>query len=185
MKINITKRFLLSLCLMTLTLLCGENKAWASDVTVTSTFKDKNWSVGTGEPSWTSSGAATNSFESASPSRGIQILQNSIKTSGLQLTNSSIKELGKIKSITLTVSATIAGGKISSVKVGSTSFLNNGSSSYSVAKKNGQVVTFETDTPIADDIIISFTSTATSSSLYIKSIAVTYEDALAPTFSLK
>lgn len=28
MKINITKRFLLSLCLMTLTLLCGENKAW-------------------------------------------------------------------------------------------------------------------------------------------------------------
>ena len=28
MKINITKRFLLSLCLMTLTLLCGGNKAW-------------------------------------------------------------------------------------------------------------------------------------------------------------
>ena len=28
MKIKITKRFLLSLCLMTLTLLCGENKAW-------------------------------------------------------------------------------------------------------------------------------------------------------------
>ena len=135
MKINITKRFLLSLCLMTLTLLCGGNKAWAADATVTSTFKDKNWSVGAGEPSWTSSGAATNSFESASPSRGVQILLKNIKTSGLQLTNSSIKELGKIKSITLTVSATIAGGKISSVKVGSTSFLNNGSSSYSVAKK--------------------------------------------------
>ena len=48
---------------MTLTLLCGENKAWASDVTVTSTFKDKNWSVGDGEPSWTSSGAATYKFE--------------------------------------------------------------------------------------------------------------------------
>ena len=28
MKIDITKRFLLSLCLMTLTLLCGGNKAW-------------------------------------------------------------------------------------------------------------------------------------------------------------
>lgn len=32
MKINITKRFLLSLCLMTLTLLCGGNKAWGQSV---------------------------------------------------------------------------------------------------------------------------------------------------------
>lgn len=32
MKIKITKRFLLSLCLMTLTLLCGENKAWGQSV---------------------------------------------------------------------------------------------------------------------------------------------------------
>ena len=58
---------------MTLTLLCGGNKAWSADVTVTSTFTDKNWSVGTGEPSWTSSGAKTEAFESASPSRGVQI----------------------------------------------------------------------------------------------------------------
>ena len=187
MKINITKRFLLSLCLMTLTLLCGGNKAWAADATVTSTFKDKNWSVGAGEPSWTSSGAATNSFESASPSRGVQILLKNIKASGLKLSNSSIKDLGNIKSITLTVSATGTGGKISSVKVGSTSFLNNGSSSYTVAKQNSQTVTFKTDTPIAGNIVISFSSTATSNSLYIKSIAVKYEEVApnpAPTFSL-
>ena len=182
MKINITKRFLLSLCLMTLTLLCGENKAWASDVTVTSTFKDKNWSVGDGEPSWTSSGAATYKFES----RGVQILLKNIKASGLKLSNSSIKKLGNIKSITLTVSATGTGGKISSVNVGSTSFLNNGSSSYTVAK-NSQTVTFKTDTPIAGNIVISFSTKATSNSLYIKSIAVTYEEVAstpAPTFSL-
>ena len=183
MKINITKRFLLSFCLMTLTLLCGENKAWAADVTVTSTFTDKNWSVGTGEPSWTSSDVATNAFES----RGVQILLKNIKASGLKLSNSSIKDLGNIKSITLTVSATGTGGKISSVKVGSTSFLNNGKSSYTVAKQNSQTVTFKTNTPIADDIVISFSSTADSKSLYIKSIAVTYEEVAptpAPTFSL-
>lgn len=180
MKINITKRFLLSLCLMTLTLLCGENKAWAADVTVTSTFTDKNWSVGTGEPSWTSSDVATNAFES----RGVQILLKNIKASGLKLSNSSIKNLGNIKSITLTVSATGTGGKISSVKVGSTSFLNNTSPSYTVASKNNQTVTFKTDTPIADDIVISFSSTATKNSLYIKSIAVTYEKATTPTLEV-
>ena len=40
MKINITKRFLLSLCLMTLTLLCGENKAWGQAATLPVTFND-------------------------------------------------------------------------------------------------------------------------------------------------
>ena len=38
MKIKITKRFLLSLCLMTLTLLCGGNKAWGQAATSTLTF---------------------------------------------------------------------------------------------------------------------------------------------------
>lgn len=41
MKINITKRFLLSLCLMTLTLLCGGNKAWGQ-TTATLTFGTNN-----------------------------------------------------------------------------------------------------------------------------------------------
>ena len=164
---------------MTLTLLCGGNKAWAADATVTSTFKDQNWSVGAGEPSWTSSGAATNAFES----RGVQITLSNIKESksGLKLSNSSIKDLGNIKSITLTVSANGAGGKISNVKVGSTSFLNNGNSSYTVVKENNQTVTFETNTPIAGDIVISFSSTADSKSLYIKSISVTYQEASTPT----
>ena len=178
MKFKKSTRFLLSLCLMTLTFLCGGNKAWAADVTVTSTFTDKNWSVGTDEPLWTSSGATTEKLDAT---RGVQITLTKIKTSGLKLSNSSIKDLGNIKSITLTVSANGAGGKISNVKVGSTSFLNNGNSSYTVVKENNQTVTFETNTPIAGDIVISFSSTADSKSLYIKSISVTYQEASTPT----
>lgn len=45
MKINITKRFLLSLCLMTLTLLCGENKAWGQAKDATITFGTNNESI--------------------------------------------------------------------------------------------------------------------------------------------
>lgn len=48
MKINITKRFLLSLCLMTLTLLCGENKAWGQAATLPVTFNDGISSLPTG-----------------------------------------------------------------------------------------------------------------------------------------
>ena len=40
MKINITKRFLLSLCLMTLTLLCGGNKVWGQAKLPISSFDD-------------------------------------------------------------------------------------------------------------------------------------------------
>ena len=48
MKINITKRFLLSLCLMTLTLLCGGNKAWGQTATLPVTFNDGISSLPTG-----------------------------------------------------------------------------------------------------------------------------------------
>lgn len=44
MKINITKRFLLSLCLMTLTLLCGGNKAWGQ--TASTLFLEKFGTTG-------------------------------------------------------------------------------------------------------------------------------------------
>lgn len=48
MKINITKRFLLSLCLMTLTLLCGENKAWGQIATLPVSFNDGKGSLPNG-----------------------------------------------------------------------------------------------------------------------------------------
>ena len=75
MKINITKRFLLSLCLMTLTLLCGGNKAWGKDVSlitanytwkavnneVSQTISDVTFSFngGTTEPTYYSDGLRT------------------------------------------------------------------------------------------------------------------------------
>lgn len=48
MKINITKRFLLSLCLMTLTLLCGGNKAWGQAKLPISSFDDGKSKLPTG-----------------------------------------------------------------------------------------------------------------------------------------
>ena len=48
MKINITKRFLLSLCLMTLTLLCGENKAWGQAALPISSFDKGKSNLPTG-----------------------------------------------------------------------------------------------------------------------------------------
>lgn len=48
MKINITKRFLLSLCLMTLTLLCGGNKAWGQATLPISSFDKGKSNLPTG-----------------------------------------------------------------------------------------------------------------------------------------
>ena len=69
MKINITKRFLLSLCLMTLTLLCGGNKAWGQ-ATATLTFGTNNVKINAANVSakdtqgnaWTITTKGTTSF---------------------------------------------------------------------------------------------------------------------------
>lgn len=142
--------------------------------TVTSTFTNKEWAVGSSEPAWTKSGANATSFESASPSRGVQTTLTNIKNSGLSLTNSTIKNLGTIKSIKLVVSANGTGGSISSVKVGETTFKNGSSSSYTITSSNGQEVTFSNANGESGDIVITFGSTATSKSLYVKSITVEY-----------
>lgn len=167
LKITLFKSLLL-VCL----LMIGA-EAWAESVT--STFKDNKWGVGTDEPAWTKEGANATSFESASPSRGVQTTLTNIKSSGLSLSNSTIKELGKISSITLEVSSNGTGGSISSVTVGSTSFTNNGNESYTVSKSNGQTVTFS-GTATEGDIVITFASTATDKSLYVKSITVVYDN---------
>ena len=167
MKQHLLKTWLMLLCLLT-----GVGTTWAEDVT--STFTNKDWGVGTGEPAWTKTGANATAFESAAPSRGVQTTLTNIKSSGLSLANSTIKNLGIIKSIKLVVSANGKGGSISSVKVGDTSFKNGTSTSYNVSSSNGQEVTFSDATGVAGDIEITFSSTATSKSLYVKSITVTY-----------
>ncbi|MDO4211513.1 MAG: bacterial Ig-like domain-containing protein [Bacteroidales bacterium] len=167
------KNFLLKAWLMLICLLAGVGTSWAD--TVKSTFTSNKWAVGEGEPEWVKTGANATSFESASPSRGVQTTLTNIKSSGLSLTNSTIKELGTIKSVTLVVSANGAGGSVSGVKVGDTDFMNGDSKTYSVGNSAGQTVTFANANGATGDIVITFTSTATSKSLYVKSIEVTYE----------
>lgn len=92
MKIKITKRFLLSLCLMTLTLLCGGNKAWAADVTLTTA--DYTWSAVNKQVSQTVSGV-TFSFNGGTTkptyySDGLRTYEN------CTITISSDKEISKI-----------------------------------------------------------------------------------------
>ena len=165
-------RALLMLCMIFV--IGGGSLAFAEEVTVTSTFTNYKWAVNTGEPTWTKTGANATSFESASPSRGVQTTLKNIKSSGLSLTNSTIKELGNITSVSLIVSSNGTGGSISSVKVGETNLKCGTSTSYTVKKSNGQTATFTTSENVKGDIVITFASTATNNSLYVKSISVTY-----------
>lgn len=173
------KMFLMAFVLM---LLGGVN---ASAVTVTSTFTNKDWKVGTGEHAWTSTGASTNSFESSNDARGVQIMLTNINTKGLSLTNTTIQKLGYIKSVSIVVSSNGTGGSISGVKVGETNLICGTSKSYKVTKDNGQTATFTTTENITGDIVITFASTATQKSLYVKSISVTYETSSTPTTNFK
>ena len=165
-------RALLMLCMIFV--IGGGSLAFAEEVTVTSTFTNNKWAVNTGEPTWTKTGANATSFESASPSRGVQTTLKNIKSLGLSLTNSTIKELGNITSVSLIVSSNGTGGSISSVKVGETNLKCGTSTSYTVKKSNDQTATFTTSENVKGDIVITFASTATNNSLYVKSISVTY-----------
>ena len=71
--------------LLVMLMMCVGMGAWAE--TVTSTFTDNKWAVGNNEPAWTKTGANATSFESASPSRGVQTTLTNIKSSGLSLSN--------------------------------------------------------------------------------------------------
>ena len=156
---------------MTLMLLCGVSSVWAK--TVTSTFTDKNWTVEINEPTWTAVGAIATSLESANLSRGVQITLSNIKDSGLKLSNTSIKNLGAISKVEIVYSSNCAGdtdGTIA-VAVGTTNF----GSAYTIAKENNATISFENATAVEGDIVITFTSTASSKSVYVKSITVTYE----------
>ena len=175
-------RALLMLCMIFV--IGGGSVAFAEEVTVTSTFTNNKWAVNAGEPTWTKTGADANSFESASPSRGVQTTLKDIKSSGLSLTNSTIKELGNITSVSLIVSSTGTGGSISSVKVGETNLMCGTSTSYTVGKSNNQTATFTTSENVKGDIVITFASTATSKTLYVKSISVTYSTGSTTTATL-
>ncbi len=152
-----------------------------SAVDQTSTFVDKDWSVGDGELTWTKTGAAANAFEA---DRGVQTTLANIKTSGLTLSCTGVTE--KVKAVAIVLSANGADGSIESVKVGETVFMCGEDASYSIASgTKNQSVKFEGSA--SGTIVIKFASTATAKSLYVKSITVTTAVAGAPedpTFSV-
>lgn len=173
MKTKTSLHFFFSLCLLSLCSFIWGGNLLSAQTTVTSTFTDKNWNVGTGEPGWTKTGANATSFET----RGVQTTLKNIKSSGLSLTNTTIQSLGKIKSVTMVLSSNGNGGSIQSVKVGETQLTNNGAPTMTVSKNNNKEYSFTTTDAVAGDIVITFGSTATEKSLYVKSITVEYENA--------
>ena len=173
MKTKTSLHFFFSLCLLSLCSFIWGGNLLSAQTTVTSTFTDKDWNVGKGEPEWTKTGANATSFET----RGVQTTLKNIKSSGLSLTNTTIQSLGKIKSVTMVLSSNGNGGSIQSVKVGETQLTNNGAPTMTVSKNNNKEYSFTTTDAVAGDIVITFGSTATEKSLYVKSITVEYENA--------
>lgn len=177
MKTKTSLHFFFSLCLLSLCSFIWGGNLLSAQTTVTSTFTDKDWNVGKGEPEWTKTGADATSFETANPARGVQTTLKNIQSSGLSLTNTTIQSLGSIKSVTMVLSSNGTGGSIQSVKVGETQLKNNGETTMTVPKANNKEYSFTTTDAVAGDIVITFGSTATKNSLYVKSIKVEYEKA--------
>lgn len=178
MKIKFTKRFLLSLCLMTLTLLCGGNKAWGQ-TTSTLTFDQKCGGSGTADDKvkWTvTSDAAESDYDK---SRGIHYGTNKKAVSYLQLSTSGIT--GVVQKIVVNASGASGTSAKLDVTVNGKSF-----GSQTPITKTATDYTFEGTE--SGEIIVKLSQTSDTKALYVKSISVTYQKATtptpAPTFSL-
>lgn len=179
MKINITKRFLLSLCLMTLTLLCGGNKAWGQAATSTLTFTKQCRGSGTADDGvkWTvTSDAAESDYDK---SRGIHYGTGKKAVSYLQLSTSKIT--GVVQKIVVNASGASDTSAKLDVTVNGNSFGNQ-----KTITKTATNYTFEGTE--SGEIIVKLSQTSATIALYVKSISVTYQKATtptpAPTFSL-
>lgn len=190
MKINITKRFLLSLCLMTLTLLCGGNKAWSAEQIYTHTFANGDFGTNKKATSYDATLSKVAWSVSATPMFGffgtgskpyaglLQIGSKSDPCEELKLETSAIT--GTIKSITLNACA--AATRTVTMSVGGTSYLCGTSSS-------ARLTTSKTDYTFSGSSsgTISISISGSSKALYLGSIKIVYEEVAstpAPTFSL-
>ena len=191
MKINITKRFLLSLCLMTLTLLCGGNKAWAAEQIYTHTFADGDFGTNTDARSHDATLSKVAWSVSASPKFGylskgsntyaglLQIGSKSDPCEELKLETSAIT--GTIKSITLNACA--GATRTVTMSVGGTSYLCGTSSSASLTTSKTNYIFSGSSSGK-----ISISISGSSKALYLGSIKIVYEEVAstpAPTFSLE
>lgn len=150
--------------LFTLMLLFVASVSWGE--TIQSNFTNKGLAVGEGELTWTSSIEA-NSFETASPSRGVQF--GSAKG---EFTLTAGQSLGSITKVVLTVSTNgNASENKLAVKVGDTQFKCGDETEYAMPKSNNYEVTFE---GAETSGIITINVNDVSKSVYFKKIVVTY-----------
>lgn len=181
MKINITKRFLLSLCLMTLTLLCGENQAWGQ-ATATLTFGTKNVQIDkktvtatdTQGNTWTITTVGTSSFSQ----------------------NSAYSQVGSKSAAAKSITFTTTLPSKSTITDFSAKFGGNSNTAGTISLKvddtevgtgrlNGtkDVTVNNTSTQLGQKLTITITGIAKGVKCY--NISVTYQEANpAPTFSL-
>ncbi len=157
-------------------LIASIGNLYAAEVTVTSTFKDKDLTVGVGEPGWVASITA-NSFESNNNNRGVQF--GAAKGAFTLTTKVSFS---KVKKVSVLLSSNGNDNTVS-LKVGDTSV----GSVVSIEKKNNYSVEWTAESPQNGIVELSFNDAAKS--IYIKSISITYEEAAEtkcaqPTFNL-
>ena len=157
-------------------LIASIGNLYAAEVTVTSTFKDKDLTVGVGEPGWVASITAS-TFETSGSKRGVQF--GAAKGAFTLTTKVSFS---KVKKVSVLLSSNENVNTVS-LKVGDTSV----GSVVSIEKKNNYSVEWTAESPQNGIVELSFNDAAKS--IYIKSISITYEEAAEtkcaqPTFNL-
>lgn len=156
-------------------LIASISNLYAAEKTVTSTFKDKDLTVGAGEPEWESSIAAT-AFETSGSKRGVQFGADK----GIFTLKTKVS-FSKVKNVSVLLSSNGNDNTVS-LKVGVASV----GKKVSIVKKNNYSVEWTAESPQDGIVELSFNDAAKS--IYIKSIAITYEDGTScgvPTFSVE
>lgn len=158
-------------------LIASISNLYAAEKTVTSTFKDKDLTVGVGEPGWVASITA-NSFESNNNNRGVQF--GAAKGAFTLKTSESFSQVKKV-SVILSTNEKV---NTVSLKVGGTSV----DGMKTLSKSNNYAVNWSVVSP--QDGIIEFSFNDKKGSIYIKSISITYEggsetQCATPTFSVE
>lgn len=155
-------------------LIASISNLYAAEKTVTSTFKDKDLTVGVGEPGWVASITA-NSFESNN-NKGVQF--GAAKGAFTLKTSESFSQVKKV-SVILSTNEKV---NTVSLKVGGTSV----DGMKTLSKRNNYAVNWSVVSP--QDGIIEFSFNDKKGSIYIKSISITYEfvetKCAKPTFNL-
>lgn len=140
------------------------NKAETEEVTATSTFTTKEWTVTEGEPEWTADANGT-AFDNQN-GRGVQWGKN--KGTVTLTSNDSFTDMTKV---VVVASANGTDGKLS-VKVGETTIGEELTIESGTANKNMEY-TFTATAAVTGNVIV--TATEGDHSIWVKSISVTYQ----------